>query len=119
MSRYGKHLLTLIFVGLAMTLTAGVFAQVESGGSVGYLRSQSTWGAGIVAAAYFLGLALSGIGSATGLSKAVASALDGTARQPEAAGDLRVTMIIGCALIEALTIYMLISPFLAGGLLIN
>ena len=54
---------------------------------------------------------------ALSLGKAVAAALESIARQPEAANDIRVSMIIGCALIEALTIYALISPFLAGGLL--
>jgi F-type H+-transporting ATPase subunit c len=34
------------------------------------------------------------------------------ARQPEASGKIQTAMIIGCAFIEALTIYALISIFL-------
>ncbi|KPL06126.1 ATP synthase subunit C [candidate division BRC1 bacterium SM23_51] len=63
---------------------------------------------------YPLGLGLAAFGSALGLGKAVAAAMDATGRQPEASGKILVSMIIGCAFIEALTIYALISVFLAG-----
>lgn len=62
--------------------------------------------------AYPLGLAIAAVGSATGLGRAVAAAMEATGRQPEASGKIMVTMIIGCAFIEALTIYALISVFL-------
>jgi F-type H+-transporting ATPase subunit c len=61
---------------------------------------------------YFVGLGFAAFGSALGLGKAVASALESMARQPEAAGKIQTAMIIGCAFIEALTIYALVSPFL-------
>ncbi|MFC1601470.1 ATP synthase F0 subunit C [Candidatus Sumerlaeota bacterium] len=64
--------------------------------------------------AYPLGLGIAALGSALGLGKAVASAMEATGRQPEASGKIMISMIIGCAFIEALTIYALISPFLAG-----
>ena len=53
------------------------------------------------------GLAITAFGSALALGKAVASAMDATARQPEASGKILLNMIAGCALIEALTIYAL------------
>jgi F-type H+-transporting ATPase subunit c len=40
--------------------------------------------------------------------------MDAIGRQPEASGKIQTAMIIGCAFIEALTIYALISVFLAG-----
>ena len=58
------------------------------------------------------GLALAAIGSAFGLGKAVAAAMDAMGRQPEAAGKIQTGMIIGCALIEALTIYSLVAFFM-------
>ena len=61
---------------------------------------------------YPLGLGIAVIGSGFGLGKAVSCAMEAIGRQPEAAGKIQTAMIIGCAFIEALTIYMLISVFL-------
>ena len=52
------------------------------------------------------------IGPAIGEGNAVAHALDGMARQPEAAGDLRTNMILGCAITETTGIYSLLIAFL-------
>ena len=52
------------------------------------------------------------IGPGVGEGTAVAHALDGMARQPEAAGNLRSTMIMGCAIAETTGIYALIISFL-------
>jgi len=49
--------------------------------------------------------------SGIGLGLAVFGAMTAMGRQPEAAGKIQVAMIIGCAFIEALTIYALISVF--------
>jgi F-type H+-transporting ATPase subunit c len=98
-----------LFAAAFVMVDGAAFAQTGEGASV-YAAS---WGWGLVAAAYFLGLAAAAIGSAAGLGRAVSAALEGTARQPEAANDIRTSMIIGCALIEALAIYMLISPIIA------
>lgn len=62
---------------------------------------------GLVAAALSLGLAA--FGSSSGLGRAVSSALDAMARQPEISAKIQTAMIIGCALIEALTIYALVA----------
>ena len=53
-----------------------------------------------------LGLAIAAMGSAFGLGRAVSAAMEAMGRQPEAAGKIQLGMIIGCALIEALTIYL-------------
>ncbi|HUT25146.1 MAG TPA: ATP synthase F0 subunit C [Sumerlaeia bacterium] len=66
----------------------------------------------LVKLAYPLGLGLAAVGSAYGLGRAVSAAMDAIARQPEASGKIQTAMIIGCAFIEALTIYALISIFL-------
>ena len=62
-----------------------------------------------------LSLGLAAFGSAVGLGKAVASAMEATARQPEASGKILVNMMAGCALIEALTIYVLVVVFVLSG----
>jgi F-type H+-transporting ATPase subunit c len=60
-----------------------------------------------------LALGLAALGSAIGLGKAVGSALEAIGRQPEASGKIMTTMIIGAALIEALTIYTLVVFFIS------
>ena len=52
------------------------------------------------------------IGPAIGEGNAVSKALEGMARQPEAVGDLRTTMIMGCAITETTGIYALLIAFL-------
>ncbi len=56
-----------------------------------------------------LALALAAIGSSIGLGWAISSAMGAMGRQPEAAGRIQTAMIIGCALIEALTIYVFVT----------
>lgn len=59
-----------------------------------------------------LAIGLAALGSGIGLGKAVSSAMEAIGRQPEASGKILTSMIIGAALIEALTIYTLIVFFL-------
>lgn len=62
-----------------------------------------------------LGVGLAALGSGIGLGIAVYGALVAIGRQPEASGKILTNMIIGAALIEALTIYALIVFFIALG----
>lgn len=50
-------------------------------------------------------LAVAAAAGAVSQGRSIAAALEGTARNPGAGGDLRVSMIIGLALIESLVIY--------------
>jgi F-type H+-transporting ATPase subunit c len=62
-----------------------------------------------------LGLGVAAFGSALGLGRAIGSAMEAMGRQPEAATKIQTAMIIGCALIEALTIYSLVGFFTLQG----
>ena len=62
---------------------------------------------GMVIAAGF-GVAVAAFGGALGQGRAVDSALEGIARQPEAAGKIQGAMILGLAFIESLVIYALV-----------
>ena len=62
-----------------------------------------------------LAVAIAAFGSALGLAKAVSAAMEAMGRQPEAAGKIQTAMIIGCAFIEALTIYALLTVILLQG----
>ena len=70
----------------------------------------------IVLAARALGAALcmgiGAIGPAIGEGNAVGKALEGMARQPEAAGKLRTNMILGCGITETTGIYSLVVALL-------
>ena len=62
-----------------------------------------------------LGLGLAALGSALALGFAVAKAMEAIARQPEAANKILINMTIGCAFIEAITIYVLVFAFVLSG----
>lgn len=48
---------------------------------------------------------LTGAGAGVGIGIATAKATEAIARQPEAKGDIRSTLLIGCALAEATAVY--------------
>ena len=52
-----------------------------------------------------IGAGLAVIGAGLGIGKLASSALEGIARQPEAAGDIRSTMLIAAALIEGVAFF--------------
>ena len=62
-----------------------------------------------------LTVAIAAFGGALGQARAAAAALEGLARQPEAAGDIRTMLIIALAFIESLVIYALLTFFLLQG----
>lgn len=62
-----------------------------------------------------LAVGFAALGSGIGLGIAVKGALEAISRQPEASGKILTNMIIGAALIEALTIYALIVFFISLG----
>ena len=57
-------------------------------------------------------MGIGAIGPAIGEGNAVGKALEGMARQPEAAGNLRTNMILGCAITETTGIYSLVIALL-------
>ncbi len=67
---------------------------------------------GLIAIAAALAIGLSTIGPGLGQGIAASKALEGMARQPEAAGNLRTSMILSFAFMESLSIYGLLIAFL-------
>ena len=57
-------------------------------------------------------MGIGAIGPGIGEGNAVGKALEGMARQPETAGTLRSTMIMGCAIAETTGIYSLVIALL-------
>jgi len=61
-----------------------------------------------LALAYFgagIGAGIAVLGAGLGIGRLAAAAMDGAARQPSAAGDIRTSMIIAAALIEGVTLF--------------
>lgn len=58
------------------------------------------------------GAGLSVFGAGIGIGKLASAALEGAARQPQAAGDLRTTMIIAAALIEGVALFSCVIAML-------
>ena len=69
----------------------------------------------IIALAAAIAVALSTLGPGIGQGLAASKAMEAIARQPEAAGTIRSSMIIAMALMEALTIYGLLIAFMLIG----
>jgi F-type H+-transporting ATPase subunit c len=59
-----------------------------------------------------LGAGFTVIGAGIGIGWLASSALDASARQPEAAGDIRTTMIIAAALIEGVALFSCVIAML-------
>lgn len=59
-----------------------------------------------------LTVTLAAMASAFSQSIAARAAMEGTARQPEAAGDIRTTLILALAFIEALTLFCFVAAIL-------
>jgi F-type H+-transporting ATPase subunit c len=68
-----------------------------------------------LALAVGLGVPIAVLSAALGQGKTAASAMEGIARQPEAAGKIQTAMIIALAFIESLVIYALLMFFLLQG----
>lgn len=67
---------------------------------------------GIIALAAALCIAISTIGPGLAQGRTASKAMEAIARQPEAAGDIRSTLILSLGLMEALTIYGLLIAFM-------
>ena len=66
----------------------------------------------IIALAAAISIAVSTIFPALSQGKAATAAMESIARQPDAAGDVRSSLIISMAMMEALTIYGLLIAFM-------
>ena len=60
----------------------------------------------------YIGYGLATLGPGLGIGILVGKALEGMARQPEMAGQLRTTMFLGIAFVEALALLGLVAGFL-------
>ena len=63
----------------------------------------------------YIGIGMAALGCGIGIGIAVKGALEAMGRQPSMQPQLQISMIIGMAFIEALTIYALVAFFVGRG----
>ena len=68
---------------------------------------QAAAGTGLAKLGAGIGVGLAAIAAGIGIGNIGASAMEGIARQPEAAGDIRMNMIITAALVDAVALLQL------------
>ncbi|MBU1026373.1 MAG: ATP synthase F0 subunit C [Candidatus Margulisbacteria bacterium] len=59
-----------------------------------------------------LAIGLAGLGAGLGIGIIGSKSVEGMARQPEAAQNIRVTMIIAIAFVESIALYALLVSFM-------
>ncbi len=102
----------LIFVGLFANVAFGQPVEMTAAQEKAVRVNGLANNYGLIAIAAGLGIGIAAFGCGIGQGRAAASALDGIARNPGAAGQIRGPMILGLALIESLAIYAFVITLL-------
>ncbi len=95
--------ITLVLVMVVLSIAMPAFAQGEDAAS-------SILGDKAMAAAIVVGLAATA--GAIGMGWAIAKSVEGIARQPEAEGKIRTTLMLGLVFVETAIIYALVIAIL-------
>jgi F-type H+-transporting ATPase subunit c len=90
-------------LSVLMVLATSTLALASDGGSAAGGANLA-----LICLAAALSVGIAALGCGIGMGSGIGGACSGIARNPEASGKITVTMIIGLALIESLTIYGLV-----------
>jgi F-type H+-transporting ATPase subunit c len=101
---------TIVFLLTALTATLISVVALAAGSDATTVSALETVTA--IATVAGFGMAIAIFAPSLGQGLAIYGATNGIARNPEAAGTIRITMIIGLALIESLAIYALVVELL-------
>ena len=97
--------------GATTTVTPGTFFSKRSKGNI--MTDSIVSAASVIAAGIAVGLAA--IGPGIGQGNAAGQAVEGIARQPEAANDIRANMIVAAAFVEAVALFAVVVALLGNG----
>ena len=89
-------------------MLSAIILQAATAASFGKLGASI--GAGIAA----IGAGIAVIGAGLGIGKIGGSAMEGIARQPEAAGKIQTAMLISAALVEGAALFAIVVALLQG-----
>lgn len=101
-------LVVLALLASPTALWAAEEAMPAGEGALTFFKAALALGTGLC-------IAIAAAAGALGQGRAAAAALEGIARNPEAAGKVMTPMIIALALIESLVIYALVISFMLLG----
>jgi len=108
-----KNFLKVLPVIVVLLLVSNPALAVE--GAAVYTASNTGDAAGYIALGAGLAIGLAALGGTFGQGNAVRAALEGIARNPDAADKIQTPMILGLALIESLVIFGFVVAFLLQG----
>ena len=113
---WSRLALGMMLAGLVIMAMPAAAAAQEAGTAGAAGAGESTWfltsqGAGWLGGAIGAGLAI--IGGAAGVGRIGGSAVESMARQPEAAGQINVAMIITAAMVEGATLFAVVVAMMA------
>ncbi len=122
-SKLGKLMgfLSVLMTGIFCSLPAWAQEAATAAGQVAAsaVPAAEPTGAAAPAASFLstasvcaLGLAIAAFGGSIGQGNAVAKAMEGIARNPEASAKMQTLLLLGLAFIESLTIYALLVCFI-------
>jgi F-type H+-transporting ATPase subunit c len=100
--------LSILFFAIVGVLFAAMPAFAQAGAA----PAAESHDVGLKAIAAGIGFAIAVFGGALGQSRIGASACEGAARNPGAAGKIQTMMILGLALIESLVLFALVIVFI-------
>ncbi|MDR2893629.1 MAG: ATP synthase F0 subunit C [Deltaproteobacteria bacterium] len=100
-----RKLLTVFLSLAALLLMASVAMAAEVAEAANVISDSSSWAKYIGAA---IGMGLAALGCGPGIGIGLKGACEATARNPEIANKIMVTMLLGFAFVESLAIYSLV-----------
>lgn len=98
----------LVAVATVFGLASVAMAAADGGSTFAQYKELGGNNFSLVALAAALAVGIAACGCGVGMGTAAGNACTGVARNPEVSGKITVTMILGLALIESLTIYGLV-----------
>ena len=82
---------------------------------LGLILAQAAAGVGVAKLGACIGAGIAAIAAGIGIGRIGGSAMESIARQPDAKGDIRTALLLGCALAEATAIYGFVIALLIIG----
>lgn len=104
-------ILTVVML-LALSLTAAVFAAEAPDAADPAAQTQAEGSIGMKAIAAGIAVGIAAAGGAVAMGLATAKSTESLARQPEAEGKIRTTLMLGLVFIETAIIYALLVVIL-------
>lgn len=108
-------LLLCLVLALTALFTVTAFADTVPAADAAVTQTEETSDSGVTGAkatASAIAIGIAAAAGAIGMGMAIAKSVEGIARQPEAEGKIRTTMMLGLVFLETVVIYALLTVIL-------